>query len=480
MILGQFLEHFHRQIYGGLFEPGSPLSDARGFRADVIEAVRALRVPIIRWPGGCFVSAYHWADGIGPHRVPTFDKAWLVEEPNLFGTDEFVSWCRAVGAEPYICTNAGSGDAEEMSDWVEYCNATQGRWARQRAANGCSSPHGVRYWSVGNENYGDWEVGAKTPAQWAPFVAECAKMMLRADPTVRLSAAALPSTEWTLPLLKHAGRYLSLVSIHKYWDPLWQKDEPSDYGTCMLASVDPDAVIALTESIIRVAGLEGRVRIAFDEWNLRGWHHPPLNGVPAGDIAARDRNDRNSTYTMADAVFSACFLNACLRHGDSVEMACMAPLVNARGPLFVHPHGIVKRTTYHVLWMYANLLEANVASVWTQSDPWERTDTDPARRGSVPALDAAATCDGAGRHWRIILVNRDPSRPVSCRISVPGAVPEGTLEATALSGDSPDAYNDVEAADRVIPVKATWKVDRGLVQVPPHSVSVVDLGSRGA
>jgi alpha-N-arabinofuranosidase len=120
-IFGQFIEHFHRQIYGGIFEPGSPLSDRRGFRTDVIEASRALRVPIVRWPGGCFVSAYHWADGVGPQRRPVYDKAWLVEDPNTFGTDEFVTWCTEIGAEPYICTNAGTGDEEEMADWVEYC-----------------------------------------------------------------------------------------------------------------------------------------------------------------------------------------------------------------------------------------------------------------------------------------------------------------------------------------------------------------------
>ena len=129
MIFGQFLEHFHRQVYGGVFEPGSPLSDERGFRIDVIEALRELRVPIVRWPGGCFVSAYHWKEGVGPARRPVYDKAWYVEEPNTFGTDEFVAWCRAIGAEPYICTNAGSGDEEEMSDWVEYCNGSLGRWA---------------------------------------------------------------------------------------------------------------------------------------------------------------------------------------------------------------------------------------------------------------------------------------------------------------------------------------------------------------
>jgi len=135
-IFGQFLEHFHRQVYGGIYDPGSPLADERGFRLDVIRALRELRVPVVRWPGGCFVSAYHWLDGVCAHRQPSYDKAWRVEDPNTFGTNEFVTWCREIGAEPYICTNAGTGTPEEMSNWVEYCNlATEGRWAKLRQAH---------------------------------------------------------------------------------------------------------------------------------------------------------------------------------------------------------------------------------------------------------------------------------------------------------------------------------------------------------
>ena len=193
MIFGQFIEHHDRQVYGGLFWPGHPLSDEDGFRKDVIEALREIKVPIVRWPGGCFVSAYHWKYGIGPKRQPMWDKAWEVEDPNTFGTDEYVKWCRKVGCEPYICTNAGSGNEEEMSDWVEYCNLNVGKWGRQRIANGYPKPHDVLYWSVGNENWGGWEMGAKTVAQWGPLVRESAKMMRGADRRIYLLAGRLPA-----------------------------------------------------------------------------------------------------------------------------------------------------------------------------------------------------------------------------------------------------------------------------------------------
>ena len=131
MIFGQFIEHFDTQIYGGIYDPGSRFADEDGFRTDVIAALKELKTPVVRWPGGCFVSAYHWKDGVGPERTPVYDKAWQVEDPNTFGTDEYIAWCRKVGAEPYICTNAGTGTPEEMSDWVEYCNLTVGKFAAQ-------------------------------------------------------------------------------------------------------------------------------------------------------------------------------------------------------------------------------------------------------------------------------------------------------------------------------------------------------------
>lgn len=211
MIFGGFLEHFDRQIYGGVFEPGSALSDTNGFRTDVVAALKELKVPVVRWPGGCFVSGYHWKTGVGKNRKPTDDMAWGVREPNTFGTDEFVKLSRLIGWQPYICNNAGNGTIEEMRNWVEYCNGSTGKFAQLRKDNGYTEPRNVKIWSVGNENWGQHEIGYKPIEQWAPLVLEAAKAMKTADPHIQLSAAALPSKAWTLPLLKIAGQYLHIV-----------------------------------------------------------------------------------------------------------------------------------------------------------------------------------------------------------------------------------------------------------------------------
>jgi alpha-L-arabinofuranosidase len=469
MVFGQFLEHFHRQVYGGAFEPGSPLSDERGFRQDVISALREIRVPIVRWPGGCFVSAYHWYDGIGLHRRPAYDKAWRVEDPNTFGTDEYVAWCHAIGAEPYICTNAGTGTPEEMSDWVEYCNLPdQGHWAKQRCANGHNDPYNVRYWSIGNENYGAWEMGAKTSMEWGRFVTESAKMMRRADPSIQLLVAALPDLDWTLNLLRQAGNLIDMVSIHGYYDPLWQKDQPSSFLDCMMRVGQVEAAIHTTEQVISLAGYEGKIGIAFDEWNLRGWHHPDGNSPAA--IAARDRNDINATYTMADAVFSAGFLNTCLRHADTVKMANMAPVINTRGPLFVHPGGVVRRPTFHIFWMYANLLAEKVADTFVLSESIQHNGQ------AAPAFDGIATSNSSRSEWRLVLINRDPEQALTCKVVLPGQPLEGRFSATILCGDSPDAYNDIDRPDRVTPEKSFLMFDQGTTTLPPHSVTIVEVG----
>ena len=469
MIFGHFMEHFDTQVYGGIFEPGSPLSDEDGFRKDVIEALRAIKCPIVRWPGGCFVSDYHWKYGVGPKREPMWNKAWAVEDPNTFGTDEYVKWCRKVGCEPYICTNAGTGTPEEMSDWVEYCNLSVGKWGRWRMANGYEKPHDVVYWSVGNENWGRHEIGAKTVEEWGPLVRESAKMMRGADRRIKLFAAALANENWTLPLLKHAGYLLDYVSVHGYY--VWGGGS-NPYLKCMMRTTAPEADITRTIGVLEKAGFGGgKIGIAFDEWNLRGWYHPGLGSYGRNavmDYAARRKNDIASTYTMADALFSACFLNTCLRHSDVVKMANFSPAVNTRGAIFVHPKGVVKRTSYHVFWMYTHLLEPNMAPV--EVDCGQLADGTAA----VPVIDAALTVSNDGKRRVLAIVNKHPENAVSIDVSslLPGNRPD-SLKATVLVGDSPDAYNDIGKEDRVVPQATTLTVKDGKVTLAPHSLSCI-------
>ncbi len=473
MIFGQFIEHFDNQVYGGIFDPGNPLSDEDGFRTDVIEALKEIHVPIVRWPGGCFVSSYHWADGIGPDRQPVFDKSWGVEDPNTFGTDEFIKWCRKVGCEPFICTNAGTGTPEEMSDWVEYCNLTQGKWGRLRAKNGHPEPYNVKYWSVGNENWGSWELGARTVEEWGPLVRESAKLMRAVTKDAKLFAAATPNRKWTLPLLKAAGWIIDYVSIHGYWDFLTHKNNPASFIDCMMMTDGPENDIKTTIDILNEAGFGGgKIKIAFDEWNLRSWHHPGHGQLRKGfDIEARHKNDIASTYTMADAVFSACFLNASLRHSDIVDIACLSPIVNTRGPIFVDKDGITRRTTYYVMQMYTNYLEKYFVPVKTQSE--ELTN---GKGKKTHVLDIALTTNEAGSRYVYAVANKDPEKAVSLNIdfaSMNKKAPK-TVSGWVLSGKSVDDFND-RGDEHIKPEARTFKVKDGAVSIPAHSVTFITI-----
>ncbi len=480
MIYGQFLEHFHRQIYGGVYDPGSRLSDGQGFRTDVLAALKRIGTPILRWPGGCFVSAYHWKDGVGSHRVPSFDKAWRVEESNAFGTDEFIALCRQIGTEPYICTNAGSGTPEEMSDWVEYCNlGTEGKWARARIANGHAEPYNVKYWSIGNENYLPGEIGSKTASEWGRYVKESAKMMKRVDPSIQLLAASVADIDWNVGLLKEAGGMLDWISIHGYWDPLWQDNRPSGYEACMAQTLAIEDTILKAEHMLGALGYLGKIKIAFDEWNLRGWHHPNVDAglTPEAYLLPRDENDRNEDYTLADAVFAACFLNQCLKHCNTVGMANFAPVVNTRGAICTHENGLVLRPTYHVFELYAAHMGDTVVDSWLASGDVFEVSTG-GRTVQVPALDLVATRSTGADDLRISLVNRHPDRCQTVRLRLESVPACESAKLYTLAGSSKDACNSVTHPDGVRVVEQTVPL-RGVsglhVELMPHSVNILVL-----
>ncbi len=486
MLYGHFLEHFHRQIYGGVYDPTSPFADEDGFRSDVLDALRRIRTPIIRWPGGCYVSAYDWHAGVGKTRVPAYDKAWRVEEPHTFGTDEFLKLCRKIGCEPYICTNAGTGSAEDMSDWVEYCNLREmGRFAKERIANGFPEPHRVKYWSIGNENWGGHEIGAKDAEEWGRLVRESAKMMLRVDPTLELSAASIDNLDWNLSLLRTAGVYLDWISIHGYWGNTANGLIPDDYETVVLhTGEDIAGSVGRVRAYLTALGLEKKIKIAYDEWNLRGWYHPNFidtwnrQAYRSEDeafyrdkvLGERNKNDINSLYTMADAVFSASFLNTCLRNCDLVKMACFSPAVNTRGAIFTHPDGIVLRPQYFVFDLYANLLKNTVLDCWTEDVP-VISGRVGGREKTVDAVDIAVT-QGDGQ-YAVAAVNKNPAAEETAELVFLDGAPR-EMRIHTLNGPSPDAYNDIDRTEVGI-ASASWTAFDGTLTLPAHSVSVIEL-----
>jgi alpha-N-arabinofuranosidase len=247
-----------------------------------------------------------------------------------------------------------------------------------------------------------------------------------------------------------------------------EDNTPSDYVTCMLKTTRPEQQIQQTIDILKKTGFDKQIKIAFDEWNLKNWHHPGHGlHLKGQDVEARDGNDDNSLYTMADALFSACFLNSCLRNSNYVEMANMAPVVNTRGPLYVYPEGIVKRTTYHVMQMYATKLQPNILPVTIQSDELSKEGK------AVPVVDAVVTCSDDKKHLTIALVNKHPEKETVCDLGLEGI--DGNFMATILSGDSTEAFNDIANPNRVIPQERKVKIKNGKVTIPAHSLVILPI-----
>ena len=324
-----------------------------------------------------------------------------------------------------------------------------------------------------------WEIGAKTADEWGVLVRESAKMMRHVDPTAELSAAALSDPSWNLNLLKLCGENLDWISIHEYWDMMPEKNTPANYEQCMAFTDHIDHSVHEVRGMLAALKLDGRIKIAFDEWNLRSWHHPNVHTIRQGVtkesyLTPRDKNDLNSTYTMADAVFTACFLNAMHRHCDIVGMANFAPILNTRGCIYSHDKGIVLRSTYHVFDLYVNHLGDNVVDLWPQNAL--PTMTVPHKQGhsvTVNSIDLLATTFSDKPGTAIAAVNKDPENsffitlPLECRM-------HAVLH--TINGESKDSYNDVDH-NGVNTVKTDLGLHEGaiLITLAPHSVNVIEL-----
>ena len=288
-IYGNFIEHLGRCIYGGIYDEGSPLADTGGNRKDVLEAVRRLRVTQLRWPGGNFSSGYNWQDGIGPKdsRPARYDLAWFQRESNRFGTDEFISTCRKLGAAPYLCVNLGTGTLDEASSWVEYCNRQGGTYYSDlRKRNGHPEPYGVKYWGIGNEIYGDWQIGHKNAADYAKLGLEFAKVMKWQDPSIKLVACGTGDPSWDRPVLESMVNHVDYISAHHYSG----SDDPNDYYELLGSVAQLEQTLRnsalVAESVSAQARKPTPVWTALDEWNV-------INNWVDGSKRGRDSQIRN-------------------------------------------------------------------------------------------------------------------------------------------------------------------------------------------
>ena len=461
-IYGQFIEHLGRCIYGGVWVgERSEITNDRGFRRDVLEAVRAIRPPIVRWPGGNFASNYHWMNGIGPRgkRPKKLDMAWGAVDSNEFGTIEFLEWCRMIGAEPYLVVNAGNGTPEEAARWVEFCNSPlETFYTALRAEAGYREPFNVKIWGVGNELYGDWQVGYCIDGkECARRTIEFSNEMKKVDPKIEIVAVGCDSDmEWNIDMVKHAGRYFEYLSIHRYFftrDASYDDivSEPFVWER-MLHSIY-DTVSATT----RKYGLKKEIRIAFDEWNL--WH--PEATPP----------EHNQVTSLRDGIFTALVLNSLQRLCREVPIACFAQTVNVLpliatddvGRMYVNPQYLAFR-------LYAGTTQEVAVRCLVDSPTFYSR-----RIGqSLGYCDAVASISNEGDIVSVQIVNASPTEDALCGIRVKN-LEVREAEASYVWGKSLEEKNDFESPERVRIHAGRATVKSGVVEyvAPRHSISSI-------
>ncbi|WP_410642692.1 alpha-N-arabinofuranosidase [Amycolatopsis sp. lyj-346] len=474
-LYGSFVEHLGRCVYTGIHEPGHPTADEHGFRGDVAELVTELGVPILRYPGGNFVSGYHWEDGVGPKELrPTrLDLAWRSVETNAVGTDEFCAWSRRVGAEPMLAVNLGTRGPEAAANLVEYCNHPGGTyWSDRRRANGVAGPHAVKVWCLGNELDGPWQLGHKTAEEYARLAARTAQAMRLVDPDIELVAcgssdARMPTfPEWDATVLEHCYEQVDYLSLHSY-----SQERNADRASFLACATELDgyldAAIA-TADYVRAKGRHGkRMNFAFDEWNV--WYTQNAPVERGWEQAPRMLEDQ---YTVVDAVVVGSMLISLLRHADRVRIACLAQLVNAIGAIRTEPAGPAwRQTIFHPFALTSRYGRGLVLRPMITSPRYETTEF-----GEVPVLDAVAIRDEDG--IVVFAINRDQHAALQLTVEVRAIPGLSRATHTYVGGGDPRAANTEADPARVLPrTGESTAVDGGALTIalPPLSWNLVRI-----
>ena len=473
-LYGSFIEHLGRAVYGGIYEPGHPLADEEGFRKDVIDLVRALRIPVVRYPGGNFVSGFNWEDSVGPaaDRPKRLDLAWFTTETNEVGLHEFASWAKKADTEIMYAVNLGTRGADAARNVVEYANHPGGSaWSDLRIRNGAKEPFGIRLWCLGNEMDGPWQMGHKTAFEYGRTANEASKVMKWVDPTIETvvsgsSSSQMPTFgDWEYTVLDECYDNVDYVSIHRYYG-----NPTGDTPGFLARSMDMDDFIHTVVSICDAVGgkkhSKKKLNLSFDEWNV--WYHSHDQDK---EIWKREKWDRalpllEDVYNFEDALLVGCMLNTLIRNSDRVKIACLAQLVNVIAPIMTRNGGGAWAQT-----IYWPMLHASVYGRGTALRPIAESPVyDCSDYGKVPVLDASAVLAEDGG-VTIFAVNRDSEDALELSADLRDFGSLRVEEHVVLHHDDVKAVNTEEHPDNVAPVQG----DRGTLDGGRLSVSLPAL-----
>ena len=473
-IYGHFAEHLGRCIYGGFYvgEGNAKIPNTNGVRNDVVDALKKLKIPNLRWPGGCFADTYHWKDGIGPkNQRPTIVNAWWggVTEDNSFGTHDFLNMCELLGTEPYLSANVGSGTVQEVADWLQYVNfAGKSPMSDLRVKNGREKPWKVKFWGIGNEA---WGCGGNMRAEYyADVYRKYTTFMSDWDNTSRImriaSGASDADYHWTETLMKNIPHnMLGGVALHHYSVISWRAKGPSTtftedhYFATMKEACLMDSLIIKHTAIMDKYDPNNRVALIVDEWG--GWYdvEPGTNGA-----FLFQQN------TMRDAMIAGVTLNYFNNHADRVKMANLAQAINVlQAVILTDEEKMLLTPTYHVMEMY------NVHQDAKRIVPEIKSNDYVFKADKLPAVSASASIDSLKR-THISLVNIDANKAQDITLNLPGKYT--SLTGRILTSGKLQDYNSFENPAKIKPAEfkgASIKGNTLSVKMPPFSVVVLEL-----
>jgi len=420
-IFGSFIEHLGRAVYNGIYEPAHPQADEKGFRRDVIQLVREIDVPIIRYPGGNFVSGYNWEDGIGPveQRPARLDLAWTTLESNKIGLNEFAEWCRLANSELMYAVNMGTRGAEAARNIVEYCNFPRGtQWSDLRRSHGVDKPHNIKLWCLGNEMDGPWQIGHLNAAGYGRAAAEAAKVMKWTDPSIELVACGsshigMPTFgSWEIEVLDHLYEHADYVSLHQYFSN-GDNDTPQFLASSMIMDSFIKTVAGICDLVKAKKKSKKTINLSFDEWNV--WFHSHGQDAKIEKwIEAPPRLE--DIYTMEDALVVGCILITLLKNADRVKIACLAQLVNVIAPIMTEIGGAAWRQTIFYPFMHASKWgRGTVLRCPIMCEKYSAKDID-----DVPYLESVAVHNEDKKELTIFAVNRNIAETVELEAGLYG------------------------------------------------------------
>lgn len=455
-LFGSFIEHLGRAVYGGIYEPGHPEADEQGFRRDVLSLVKRLNVPVVRYPGGNFVSGFRWEDSVGPreNRPKRLDLAWMTTETNEVGIHEFADWAKKADTEIMYAVNLGTRGPDDARNVVEYLNHPSGSlYSDMRIKNGRRDPFGVKLFCLGNEMDGPWQMGAKTAEEYARTACEAAKLMKWVDPSIELVACGSSSSrmptfgDWEYKVLSECYDHVDYVSLHRYYG------NPDGNTEDFLAStMDLDefikTVVSICDAVKGKKHAKKRVNLSFDEWNV--WYHSHKQDK---ELKKRDKWGRalpllEDVYNFEDALLVGLMLITFLRNADRVKIACMAQLVNVIAPIMTRNGGGAWAQTIFYPMMHASALGRGESL--TPRIECERRDT--RHYTDVPMVDAAATVDENGG-VTIFAVNRDLTEDACLSVDLRAFKSFTRMKQTTLHHDDVNAVNTELAPNTVAPTQ---------------------------